>query len=334
MTDWNCKCIWSITDLFYLHIYKTCNSLKEPKSVWKTCFWKSNWKRQIQQKKAITEIFACNSVHVQRHLLSRGDKSMGGKWNSSQIDVFACRENYMSHHVQKSYVTTNAIIIVVDISSALQCYSLRMRISSEWRVQVSQGESAFIRKRFPYPPPFCILSVQCVVFIPTRSIVFFAVYSLLYSLQCAVDWAVLKWLPCNSIAIDQCAALVVCCCCCIVCCYKNLSHKVGWELKQKSEIGSSGWFGWGGFFEAEWHQLVSTRSPEAPLNHHIQTSSLARLMESPKYNFSRGYHLVFGRFCAMWLWLEGLEPLSFWWHDRFNPRCAVAVLKSPLPCDG
>ena len=170
MTDWNCKCIWSITDLFYLHIYKTCNSLKEPKSVWKTCFWKSNWKRQIQQKKAITEIFACNSVHVQRHLLSSGDKSMGGKWNSSQIDVFACRENYTSHHVQKSYVTTNAIIIVVDISSELQCYSLRMRISSKWRVQVSQGESAFIRKRFPYSPPYCIL---CSVF----SIVFFAMYN-------------------------------------------------------------------------------------------------------------------------------------------------------------
>ena len=147
---------------------------------------------------------------------------MGGKWNSSQIDVFACRENYTSHHVQKSYVTTNAIIIVVDISSALQCYSLRMRISSKWRVQVSQGESAFIRKRFPYSPPYCILcSVFSIVFFamynfhthrpivffavcsfhthrPTvfcavcsfhthRPIVFCAVYSLFYSLQCEVD---------------------------------------------------------------------------------------------------------------------------------------------------
>ena len=264
-----------------------------------------------------------------------------------------------------------------------------MRISSKWRVKVSQGESAFIRKRFPYPPPFCILSVQCVVFIPTRSIVFFAVYSLLYSLQCiiSIPTALLYSLQCVVFILTallysvqcvvfiptallysvQCILYFILCsvklteqyrsdytaivlqltnalhlwCVVVVLCYTNLSHTVGWELEQKSEIGSSGWFGWlvwlvwvGGFFVAEWHQLVSTRSPEAPLNHHIQTSSLACLMESWKYNFSRGFHLVFGRFCAMWLWLEGLEPLSFWWHDRFNPRCAVAVLKSPLPCDG
>ena len=70
-----------------------------------------------------------------------------------------------------------------------------------------------------------------------RPIVFCAVYSLFYSLQCEVDWAVQKWLHCNSIAIDQCAALVVCCCCIVL--HKSEPH--GW-LRTGAEKWD--WFVW------------------------------------------------------------------------------------------
>ena len=147
-----------------------------------------------------------------------------GNRTGSQNDVIACRENYTSHHVQKSYVTTNAIIIVVDISSALQCYSLRMRISSKWRVQVSQGESAFIRKRFPYPSPYCILCSVCVVFIPTALL--YSVQCILYFILCSVKLTEQYRSDYTAIVLQLTNALHLWCVV-VVLCYTNLSHEVG-----------------------------------------------------------------------------------------------------------